>query len=84
MTRVRLLLAKMPGDEEPAVVAAIAREIWELWDDAEEAAWRKAGEKLWGLDPRECEWREVWATFAPADLAAAFVAPDVRGQVEHP
>lgn len=80
--RVRLLLAKMPSDEDPSVVAAIDGRIWELWDDDDEAAWRKTGEATWGLDPRDCEWREVWATFASEDLTETFAAPEVHGQVE--
>lgn len=80
--RVRLLLAKMPSDTEPSVVAAVDSTIWAEWDDEDEAAWRRDGRATWGLDPSKCEWREVWATFSPADLAAAFSTPDVRGEVE--
>lgn len=80
--RVRLLLAKFHGDTEPSVVAAIDQSIWDHWDDADESAWRTEAQRLWGCDPTDCEWREIWAEFAPQDLVDAFAAPVVQGTVE--
>jgi hypothetical protein len=78
---VRLLLAKFYEDTEPVVVAAIDRAIWEHWSVAEEDEWRKQGQKTWGMDPSDCEWQEVWATFSPDALIAAFNRPVVQGEV---
>ena len=83
--RVRLMLVKFPGDTEPVVVGAIDQTVWDHWDDEDEAAWVKRCQDTWGADPKDCEWRQVWADFAPQELADAFETPVVSGSVDsHP
>lgn len=80
--RVRLLLCKHEGDTEPTIVGAMDETVWELIDERAEEAWLKWQKQWWGSDPADYEWREVWATFAPGDLVAAFETPAVAGRVE--
>jgi hypothetical protein len=81
--RVRLLLAKFWGeDQTPTIVAAVDQSVWEHWEQADEDEWRKAAQRSWGLDPSDCEWQEVWATFDPAALRGAFATPAVEGTLE--
>lgn len=81
--RVRLLLAKFWGeDETPTVVAAVDQSVWDHWEEVDETAWRKNAERAWGLDPSDCEWREVWADFDLQALRAAFATPVLRGDVD--
>jgi hypothetical protein len=77
--RVRLMLVRFPDDTEPVVVGAVDETVLEHWDESIEAAWRRACEETWGADPTDCEWREIWAEFAPQDLVDAFETPVVQG-----
>lgn len=79
--RARLLLARFHGDTEPVIVAALDQSVWEHIEEEDEKRWRADAERLWGMDPSDCEWAEVWAEFAPDDLAAAFKAQSVQGSV---
>lgn len=80
--RVRLLLAKFWGeDETPTIVAAVDQSVWEHWEEADEQAWRSAAERSWGLDPSDCDWREIWADFDPEALREAFSIPAVKGVI---
>lgn len=78
--RARVLLAKMVGDTEPSIVAAIDETLWEHWTDADEADWVEAGKKTWGID---CDtvFKVVVASFDPQDLVDAFASPVVQGRV---
>lgn len=78
---VRLLLARFPGDTEPHVVAGVDRTVWDHWDNDDEARWKTDAQRLWGCDPTDCEWREVWAVFAPQALVDAFATPEVDADV---
>jgi cupin superfamily acireductone dioxygenase involved in methionine salvage len=79
--KARLLLARFHSDTEPTIVAAVDMAIWEHWDEDEEAAWVKQGQRTFGLDHRDCEWSQVWAVFAPQDLVEAFATPEVPAGV---
>lgn len=80
--RVRLLLAKFwDEDETPTIVSAVDQSVWEHWEQADEDRWRSDGQRSWGLDPSDCEWREVWADLDPAALRAAFQTPVVEGVI---
>lgn len=81
VVRVRLLLAKFYDDTDPTVVHAVDERVWEHWGDEEDNAWRKEGQRTWGIDPSDCEWKEVWAEFSPDELAHAFATPTVKGEV---
>ncbi len=80
--RARVMLAKFFDDTEPSIVGAVDETVWEHWDDSDEAQWRKQCETSWGMDPTDCEWREIWVEFAPQDLVDAFKTPIVRGEVK--
>lgn len=80
--RVRILLSKgWDEDETPTIVAAIDESIWEHWDAADDRAWRENAERLWGIDPDDCEWREVVACFDADELRDAFATPAVQGKI---
>jgi hypothetical protein len=80
-TRARLLLARFHGDTQPSIVAAIDETVWDHWDSEDEADWRKTAQRMWGMDPTDCEWSEVWAVFSPRDLVEAFATPSVAAGV---
>lgn len=79
--RVRLLLARWEEGDTPTVVASIDQTIWEHWDDEDEAAWIAEGKRQWGIDPSDCEWKEVWAELPAGALTDAFTTPTVTGEV---
>ena len=80
--RVRLLLAKFWDENEtPTIVSAVDQCVWEHWEQADEDRWRSDAQRSWGLDPTDCEWREVWADFDQDALRGAFATPAVEGEV---
>lgn len=80
---VHLLLAKFHEDDEPVVVAAVDRSIWEHWTQEEEDEWKARARSLWGAHESDYEMREAIAEFAPDDLVRAFTVPVVAGSVQN-
>jgi hypothetical protein len=81
VVRVRMLLAKMVGDDVPCVIAAVDESIWEHWTDGEELDWISAGKRTWGI-VNDSDFRLVAAEFAPDSLAAEFAPPTITGSID--